>query len=114
TYLLSETIYSEYEITDTTSTKNNKLTIVIPEEAIQKNDEFWSANRPELLDPRSLNTYSALDSIAQKEGVERKLMLGRKIINGYVPLGFFDVDLRYLISFNNYEGFRLGFGGQTN
>ncbi|WP_321539900.1 DUF5686 family protein [Flavobacterium piscinae] len=39
---------------------------------------------------------------------------GRKIINGYVPLGFFDFDLRYLMSYNNYEGFRFGLGGITN
>ncbi len=33
---------------------------------------------------------------------------------GYYPIAFFDVDLRYLIKYNNYEGFRLGFGGKTN
>ena len=29
-------------------------------------------------------------------------------------MGFFDVDLRYFVKYNNYEGFRLGFGGITN
>jgi hypothetical protein len=33
---------------------------------------------------------------------------------GFYPIGFFDVDLRYLIKYNNYEGIRLGFGGITN
>lgn len=33
---------------------------------------------------------------------------------GYYPVGFFDIDLRYLIKFNNYEGLRLGVGGVTN
>ncbi|QIE59665.1 hypothetical protein G5B37_08830 [Rasiella rasia] len=33
---------------------------------------------------------------------------------GFYPLGFFDVDLRYLIKYNNYEGLRLGVGGVTN
>lgn len=33
---------------------------------------------------------------------------------GYYPVGFFDVDLRYFIKYNNYESFRLGFGGITN
>ena len=33
---------------------------------------------------------------------------------GYYPIAFFDVDLRYIIKYNNYEGFRLGFGGITN
>ncbi len=33
---------------------------------------------------------------------------------GYYPISFFDLDLRYLIKYNNYEGIRLGFGGITN
>ena len=33
---------------------------------------------------------------------------------GFYPIGFFDIDLRYFIKYNNYEGIRLGFGGITN
>ncbi len=33
---------------------------------------------------------------------------------GFYPVYIFDVDLRYLIKYNNYEGVRLGFGGRTN
>lgn len=33
---------------------------------------------------------------------------------GFYPIGFFDIDLRYFIKYNNYEGIRLGFGGVTN
>ena len=33
---------------------------------------------------------------------------------GYFPIGFFDIDLKTLIKYNNYEGFRLGIGGLTN
>jgi len=33
---------------------------------------------------------------------------------GFYPIGFFDIDLRYLIKYNNYEGIRLGVGGVTN
>ncbi len=33
---------------------------------------------------------------------------------GFYPVGFFDIDLRYIIKFNNYEGLRLGIGGVTN
>lgn len=34
--------------------------------------------------------------------------------SGYLPVYFFDIDLRYFIKYNNYEGIRLGFGGITN
>lgn len=33
---------------------------------------------------------------------------------GYYPIGFFDVDIKYLLKYNNYEGLRLGLGGVTN
>src|SRR5690606_36390341 len=48
------------------------------------------------------------------ERIESKLRFGRKIINGYVPFGPVDLDLRNLISFDNLEGFRIGLGGITN
>src|SRR5690554_7693008 len=34
--------------------------------------------------------------------------------NGYFPIGFFDIDLKTLVKYNNYEGVRLGIGGLTN
>ena len=52
--------------------------------------------------------------MAQKRKIENKIRIGRKVIKGYYPLGFFDVDLRYIFRYNNYEGFRLGLGGVTN
>lgn len=33
---------------------------------------------------------------------------------GFYPIGFFDIDLKYIIKFNSYEGLRLGVGGVTN
>ena len=40
--------------------------------------------------------------------------LGKKIFNGYLPLSYVDIDLKSIIKYNNYEGFRLGIGGVTN
>ena len=34
--------------------------------------------------------------------------------NGYFPTKYFDFDLRYLIKYNQFEGFRTGLGGTTN
>jgi hypothetical protein len=55
-----------------------------------------------------------LDSINKKIKIDQKVFIGRKILNGYVPIGSFDFDLRQLISYNNFEGFRMGAGGITN
>lgn len=44
----------------------------------------------------------------------KKAEFFRNVGNGYLPIGFFNLDLRYLIKFNQYEGFRTGIGGATN
>lgn len=38
----------------------------------------------------------------------------KQLGNGYFPTKFLNIDLRYLVKFNQYEGFRTGLGGVTN
>lgn len=53
------------------------------------------------------STKSTNDSI-------KKNTFLKSIGNGYIPLGYFNLDLRYLVKFNQFEGFRSGLGGVTN
>ncbi|APY08680.1 hypothetical protein BWZ20_10355 [Winogradskyella sp. J14-2] len=53
------------------------------------------------------STKIARDSIKKAEFL-------KNIGNGFLPVNFFNLDLRYLIKFNQYEGFRTGLGGITN
>mgnify|MGYP001138542177 CR=1 FL=1 len=53
------------------------------------------------------NFQSVNDSIKKAEFLNY-------IGNGYYPTKNFKFDLRYLIKFNQYEGFRTGLGGVTN
>lgn len=79
-----------------------------------KPDKYWSAFQKDTVDVRRIRTYTKLDSLSEAENIERKIFLGKKIFNGYLPIGIVDVDLKSLIKYNNYEGFRLGIGGVTN
>jgi hypothetical protein len=114
TYLLSETSNFDFKYNSPLAFKNKFIAVEIKEDAINKPEQFWNIFRKDSLDLRSQKTYLALDSIAVKRRIASRLRFGRKIINGYLPLGFFDMDLRKVFSYNNYEGFRLGFGGITN
>lgn len=114
TYLLSETEYSGFKYNIPLQIRKPSIAIEVRDEAINKNDSFWKQYRKDSLDIREKNTYRALDSLVIKEKIEKKLRFGRKIINGYIPFGPIDFDLRYLLSYNNYEGFRPGLGGITN
>jgi len=113
-YIHSESYFFDREFNIPVDIKRSSLVIEINKDAVNKTTDFWNLYRTDSLDFRSKNTYKSLDSLAYRKGVDSKLFFGRKIINGYAPLGFFDFDLRHLISYNNYEGFRFGIGGKTN
>ncbi|MFN4197903.1 MAG: carboxypeptidase-like regulatory domain-containing protein, partial [Flavobacterium sp.] len=113
-FVYAQSQFYDWHYNSPVSFKRKYMVMDIPDEAINREDDFWKKTRKDSLSARDLNTYKALDSIFFKEKWENKLLFGRKIINGYVPVGLIDFDLRYLLSFNNYEGFRLGLGGITN
>ncbi len=86
----------------------------VQREAAERDSSFWKSYRIDPHDFRSRNTYGALDSIVTSKKLEQRVRIGRKLLNGYVPFGAVDLDLRSLISFNNHEGIRLGIGGRTS
>lgn len=114
TYLLSESNNFDIHYNTETPIKNPSLYIEIKDDASKKPEEFWNQYRKEVLDQKSQKTYQLLDSLSINKRIEKRLGLGRKIINGYIPIGPVDLDLKKIISYNNYEGFRLGLGGITN
>ena len=114
TYLLSESDFVAFEWNKPVTIRKRSVAIEVREDAIDKPESFWRDYKKDTVDVREKPTYRALDSIVAKEKIDKKLRFGRKIINGYIPFGPIDLDLRYLLSFNNYEGFRIGLGGITN
>ncbi|WP_394759933.1 DUF5686 family protein, partial [Flavobacterium sp.] len=112
--IISNTTYFEPVFNQTLKIKRPDIAIVINEHAIAKKESLWYNYFNDSTDVRSSTTYFSLDSLIQKRRYENKIKIGRKVLKGYYPVGFFDVDLRYLFSYNNYEGFRLGLGGITN
>ena len=114
TYLSSEMQAFDLVVNNNLKIKKSSVAIEVKDNANKRDDAFWNQNRTDSLDLRSERTYAVLDSIVTKENIEKKIKFGRKIINGYVPFGPFDFDLRYLLSYNNFEGFRVGIGGITN
>lgn len=114
TYLISESNNFDIHFNTNPSIKNPSLYIEVKEDANKKPEEFWNTYRKESLDLKGQKTYQLIDSLSLSKRIEKRLGLGRKIINGYLPIGPIDLDLKKVISYNNYEGFRLGLGGVTN
>ena len=113
-YLISKTKIFDIKVNEPIKVLNSAAIIEIDENAPNKDEDFWNKYRTDSLTIRGEQAYHIIDSLSQKEGVEKKLNIGRKIFQGYFPTTYFDFDLSQLINFNNYEGFRLGFGGVTN
>ncbi len=113
-YLFSKSTNFEIELNKSIDIKKRAVVLEVSKEAASKNETFWDTYRKDSLDIRSQRTYFVLDSIAQKNQIEKKITIGRRLINGFIPAGAIDLDLKKFISYNNYEGFRLGLGGVTN
>lgn len=114
TYLLSETDIYEIKVNNPVLLKKSYVKVNVNETAASKPESYWEENRTIPLNKREVETYKVLDSISEKNKLGKKIRFGRKVINGYVPISVFDLDLRHFFSYNNFEGFRFGIGGITN
>ena len=113
-YLLSETTNSKIEFNKIFTIKKPAIAIEVKENAATKDNKFWDLYRKDSLDIRSKKTFQTLDSLVLKRKIEKRFLFGKKIINGFVPVGIIDFDLRKFVNFNNYEGFRFCIAGVTN
>lgn len=52
-------------------------------------------------------------TIEQQDSIKKNKFF-KQIGNGFFPTPYVDIDLRYLIKYNQYEGIRTGLGGRTN
>jgi hypothetical protein len=113
-YLLSESSNFDKEFNIPLTIKHASVAIEIKQAATSQPESYWNQFRTDTLDSRSIKTYAALDSLITKENWEQRIILGRNILNGYLPLGPVNLDLRQVIKYNVHEGIRLGLGGITN
>ena len=113
-YFISKSVNSNVQINTPVIVKKSASTIQFKDNAHKRSDEFWNIYRADSLTNRGKKTYKVIDSIAKSEGVEKKINLARNILKGYYPTKFVNLDLGKIINLNNYEGLRIGFGGETN
>ncbi len=89
-------------------------TVKIHPGAIALPDSIWSGIRPIALNEKEVNTYQQIDSMMQESGVGKLLSLVYKIAEAKIPVGFVDMNLDRLFSYNRFEKSRWGIGFQTN
>lgn len=113
-YFISKSVNSNIQINTPIIVKNSASTMQFNDDAHKKPEDFWNTYRTDSLTERGKNAYTILDSLAKEDGVEKKINLARNILKGYYPTKYINLNLGKIINLNNYEGLRIGFGGETN
>lgn len=62
----------------------------------------------------SQNPDSEKESARQEDDSIRKREFLKQLGNGFLPTRYINIDLRYLLKYNQFEGLRTGLGGETN
>ena len=53
------------------------------------------------------------DDSIKNDSIKRTMFI-KQLGQGFLPSKLFNLDLKYLVKYNQYEGFRTGLGGETN
>lgn len=89
--------------------------IIVADDAKEKGDEYWGSARFEDLTETEVGVYHMVDTLQTVPAFRRTLDLVKLGLTGYYAVGGIDIGpVGAFYSFNDVEGFRLRFGGQTN
>jgi len=114
-YLIIEAVNSNFTTNKSLDYGRRGLKIDVQDSAIHQQEAYWEKERgKDAFSTSELAQFMNLDSIVDATKITRKLEMLDKFKIGYFPVSVVDVDLKYLVKYNDYEAFRLGIGGQTN
>ena len=89
--------------------------IVTFKDAYDKGDDYWLQSRLEPLNENERGLYEMIDSLQNLKAYQNVVTAFKIITTGYVPGKKVDIGpVLAFSSFNDVEGFRLRFGGETN
>ena len=86
----------------------------LSDDALTVDEATWNIIRGNRIDTRIDSTYRFMDSLSQDGKLDRLTTLMLAATEGKVKIKFLDLDLNKTLSFNDFEGFRLGLGLETN
>ena len=90
------------------------VTLQMLPNAENASDTVWNAYREQTLNHKELKTYHVIDSLGRAQNLDRRLKAFESLSTGQLNVGYVNIDLKQLIAFNNYEGFRLGGGVRSS
>lgn len=91
-------------------TKKDFSNIRFIDEASNRNAPSIELYRYEPLTDKDLATYHLIDSLGRKHRLDRMVNFQKNLIEGYLPIGYFKLDVKKIFDLNEYEGLKLGLG----
>lgn len=92
----------------------NETGVVQADDAANKSEEFWNTHRHDSLTKKDLRTYEMIDSVGKKEKFDQKLKIAEVVLSNKIRWKILDFDLDKFLSYNDFEGVRLGASFNTN
>ncbi|MGB0523651.1 MAG: DUF5686 family protein [Flammeovirgaceae bacterium] len=89
--------------------------VVVDEEAMRSDDQYWQTHRHDTLTGSEQNIYAMIDTMRNLPVVKTYVELADIAFNGYKKVGKFEIGpYIYLYNNNNVEGHRVQLGVRTN
>ncbi|MFO7790953.1 MAG: DUF5686 family protein [Bacteroidales bacterium] len=80
----------------------------------KRDTSWWQDYRQTPLNPKEKETYRLIDSVGEANNFDRLVESIEIIATGAIPWKIFNIRLNDLLWYNEYEGYRLGLGLETN
>ena len=85
------------------------------EDMFEKDEAYWKANRPVALTEGEASVYNMVDTLQTIPTFRTTVNFINFFATGYIPVGPFDIGpINGFYGFNDVEGDRVRFGGETN
>lgn len=90
------------------------LEVEVNDNALKDAEKIFPEYRQNDLDKKDSATYKSIDSLSKTMKIEKRIDFIEAALDGKIRVSILDIPIDKIIGFNNYEGFRLGVGLETN
>jgi hypothetical protein len=109
-----ETVHYEIKLNEKSTIKEKGISIQAIKEENTATSELWNTYRGKTPSVSEALIAKFADQNVRNLDIEKRIERIAYLNKGFYQLGFFDLDLKFLVKYNNYEGLRSGLGGVTN
>ncbi len=112
---IGKSYLKDIEINPKLCAKNfSHIETVVDPHAGERKSAYWNLFRKDSLTALELRTYRIIDSIGRKYNLDRIARTMESLITGRYPLGYLNLNIGQIFSYNQFEGVRLGVGLETS